>query len=57
MATSVGVSEGLLLAGKRPFWIASGLACLDLGSLGHFQGIFDLDTQIPDSAFQLAVTQ
>ena len=43
------------MAGKRPFWIASGLACLDLGSLGHFQGIFNLDTEIPDSALDFGV--
>lgn len=52
-------SERLLLAGTRPSKpaVATGATRLDLGLLGDFQGIVNLNAEIPDGALNLGVAK
>src|SRR5215469_11526019 len=55
---SGGLFDGLLLAGQRPWTsVADRLGTLHLGLFRNFQGIVDVDAEIPDGALQLAVPQ
>jgi len=47
------------LAGKRPSnpAVATGTTRLDLGLLGDFQGIVNLDPEISDGAFEFLVPE